>query len=109
MRFLTVKPSVLPSLFLKDQKIRLGILFSNTLDLLSTFNAGDHVSQTYDTTGNILFYNSTDKLQWEPSDRSECKRRGFLKTCRSKDLTCVPRQFKSNIALATHDSRHDPL
>ena len=37
------------------QKIRLRILFSNTLSLNSSLNVRDHVSQPYNTTGIIIF------------------------------------------------------
>ena len=54
MKFLIV--DLLHSQFspLLDPNIRLRILFSNTLSLDSSINVRDHVSQPYNTTGNII-------------------------------------------------------
>ena len=54
MKFLIVKLSPLPFSSLMDPNNRLRILFSKTLSLHSSLNVGDHVSQPYSTTGNII-------------------------------------------------------
>jgi len=57
IKFLIVEPSPLPFSSHLDPNIRLRILFSNTLSLLSSLNVRDHSSQSYSTTGNnIVLY-----------------------------------------------------
>ena len=56
MKFLIVEPSPLPIRILFGPNVRPGILFSNTLSLHSSPNAGDYVSQPFSTTGNITVW-----------------------------------------------------
>jgi hypothetical protein len=54
MKFLIAEPSPLQKRIPLVQNIRLRILFSNTLNLHSSHNVRDHVSQPYSTTDIII-------------------------------------------------------
>ena len=67
MNFIIMEPSPLPISSLFGPKIRLRILFSNTLSLHFSLNVRDHVLQPYSTTERrCLFTKSSrfDSWQW---------------------------------------------